>query len=100
MYAMIENMVQEFLKQSPSTASVLILVVLFIKYISKRDKAWEMAHKEEVRDHLEAREASRAAILDNTKAMVRLIEKLDGLTAICPIGKIRDDVQITVKKRE
>lgn len=103
---MIEQMVQHFIDQSPSTAAVIILVVIFTKYISKRDRSWETTHREEIREHLAAREESREAIMSNTKAMmentssnIRLIEKLDRLTAVCPLGKVDKELEVSVKRK-
>lgn len=103
---MIDTLIKHFLEQSPTTGAMIILVLIFTKYISKRDKSWEASHKEEVRDHLIAREESRAAIMSNTQAMMentasnmRLIEKLDRLTAICPLGKVDKEIEVSVKRK-
>lgn len=103
---MMEQMIQHFIDQSPTTAAVIILVVIFTKYISRRDKAWEAAHREEVREHLQARNESREAITHNTAAMmentasnIRLIEKLDRLTAVCPLGKVDKELEVSVKRK-
>lgn len=104
---MIDSLIKHFLEQSPTTGAMIILVLIFTKYISKRDKAWDVSHREEIRDHLIAREESRSAILSNTQAMmentasnIRLIEKLDRLTAICPLGKVDKELEVVVKHKQ
>ena len=92
-------------KNAPSTFAVIVVVVLFIRYLSKRDgerqetdkardASFEAFIKEILREHLEAREQSRHAINANTEAMsentksnIRLLDKLDSLRAICPYNK-------------
>ena len=103
---MIENLIKHFLEQSPTTAAMIVLVLIFTKYIAKRDKSWESLHREEIKDHLMAREESRAAILSNTQAMmentasnVRLIEKLNQMTAVCPLGKVDKEIEVLVKRK-
>ena len=86
-----EDFLKEMFKQAPSTAAVIAVVVIFIRYIGKRDEVWRDLHTE----HLEARKESRRSIDANTEAMNRntesnhtLAAQLTNIKSICPYGQL------------
>jgi hypothetical protein len=79
---MTDSMIAEIAKQVPSLAVLCFVVWLFLNKLSIFVEAFKELHKE----HVDAREQSRAAIRDNTsammentKAMSHLVEVIDSL---------------------
>lgn len=80
----------KIIEQLPSTAAVIVVVIIFVKYIAKRDDLWTELHKE----HLEARKisgealkANTEALAKNTAAFVSMTERLEGIDYFCPVAQ-------------
>ena len=79
-------MLREAIKQAPALVVLVIIVLLFLKYLTKRDDVHKERHKEFVSfltviqtEHLDARRESRDAIKENTLATHELSRTITDL---------------------
>jgi len=87
---MIEPILAKLLEQMPSTAAVIVVVIIFVRFVREREGTYRQLHEE----HLVERTLSRGAIDRNTDAMLKevaakqeLTDRLRSIDAICPIAK-------------
>jgi hypothetical protein len=73
-----ENFLTEVAKQVPSLGVLCFIVWIFIKHLDKRAETLTEMHKE----HLYAREQSREAVQDNTRAMQENSEVISELKSV------------------
>ena len=92
-----DQLILKIMEQLPSTAAVIAVVIIFVKYNSKRDEIWIDLHKE----HLEARKVSGMALMDNTKALAQntqafqqMCERLEGIEYFCPVAAKQGGLQV------
>jgi len=64
----------ELLKQAPPLALMVLVVVIFLKYLSGRDKTFTTVIEKVSAEHLEARRASRETIERCSTALERNAE--------------------------
>jgi hypothetical protein len=83
----VDKLIENLVDQVPSTVAVIVVVMVFIKYIARRDEFWKELHE----DHMEARRLSREcldkntfAMHENTMASHRLTEHLLEIRSVCP----------------
>lgn len=92
-----EKMLSELILQAPSTVAVILVVVVFVRYIGKRDDLWTELHRE----HLEARrvsseglKANTEALAKNTSAFIQMTQRLEGIDYFCPVAHEMGGVHI------
>lgn len=89
-----DQLILKLIEQTPSTAAVIVVVVIFTKFTSKRDAVWQKLHTEAIAEHLDARKASKDALDRNTEAMIKNIEastklsdRIMRIESVCPITR-------------
>jgi len=87
----------KLVEQLPSTAAVIIVVVIFVKYITKRDDIWTELHAE----HLEARKVALVALQQNTEALAKntlafqqVASRLEGIEYFCPVALEHSQIKV------
>lgn len=66
-------------KQVPALAVLVFVVWTFLKHLEARDKAMREVHEQMHREHLDARQLSRLAIEETTKAIRDNIATREGV---------------------
>jgi len=70
-----EDLVTKLIAVSPIAAALIIVTVLFLRYMTKRDASWERTWKEMSVNHIKSHESCAETIKENTVTMSK-VEKL------------------------
>lgn len=72
-----EDLVTKLIAVSPIAAALIIMAVLFLRYMTKRDASWENTWKEMSTNHVKSHESCAKTIKENTVTMSKVEKLLD-----------------------
>ena len=80
----LEDLITKLVAVSPIAAALIVLVVLFLRHIQKRDASWEQAVKDMNDKQLMSHDKCSDAVRKNTEVMGRVKQLLE--TRIKQVG--------------
>lgn len=77
-----EKILENAIVQAPGLVVLVVLVWVFLKHISERDKSYLNAMKDLHHEHIAAREQSQAVVKENTEVLQHNTIAVNNLSSI------------------